>query len=125
MIDGEQLDTAGPNQVSATIAQSRNVDLTRLLQCDDSGGAHASSGGLILAFVNDGPIGLGKGFDHGDAGIFVCGQSIVDHAGNDFGGHAAGTFAHLLAAHAVGNEKQLVVLVDDEAVFVVRPQPLG
>ena len=73
----------------------------------------------------DGFIGFGHGPLHGLAGIIIRGQALLHDPRDDLRGQAARLFAAVLPAHAVGHEKKVVGAVDDVAVFVVLPDPLG
>ena len=58
-------------------------------------------------------------------GVDLAVEAVFQDARNDLGGQLAGTFAALLTAHAVGDEKQFVGGVRDETVLVIGPFPLG
>src|SRR5439155_23033956 len=91
----------------------------------DSGGANPSSYRLGSAGIDDVFIGFGHDPLHGLAGIIIRGQALLHDPRDDPRGQAARLFAAVLPAHAVGHEKKVGGAVDDVAVFVVLPGPLG
>ena len=54
-------------------------------------------------------------------GVVAGGQPIMQDARNDVRRHAAGLFAAILTAHAVGDKEDAAVRVGHVAVFIVRP----
>ena len=69
-------------------------------------------------------IGLGKGGLNGLIGGIVC-KTILQHARHNLRGEAAGLLPGVLAAHAVGDEEDIMVRVGHETIFVIGSQSLS
>jgi hypothetical protein len=95
-----------------------------LLNGQDRGRAHAATGGLTQAGIDDGPIRFCQGILNGATGIFLGGEPILENARNDLCRQAARLLATILAAHPVGDQKDLTLGIGDEAILVVWSEPL-
>lgn len=52
--------------------------------------------------------------------LFLSSQARTNLAGNDVRCQPRGFFTFVLTSHAIGNEKNVTVWIDDEAILVVR-----
>jgi hypothetical protein len=125
VIDGKLFDAVAANEISATVAESRDVNAIVLPQCEDGGCAHTPTRGLMAARVKDGAIGFQQRLHHRLARIDVRIESDLHGARNNIHRHAARFFAVFLTTHAVGHQENVLRRVGNITILVIGSQPLS
>ena len=108
----------------------RDGDAVVVEQGGDHGGAHAFAFGLRARGLVDDLVGAGDGITQHDRGArqtraaidgaeVLARQAFADQVGDGLDGDAAGDFAGVIAAHAIGKHQEPHVRIGGNGVFVV------
>ena len=108
MIDGELFHAVAADEVGPAVAQSGDINLIVFLHGENGGGSHAAASTLIGPGGDNGLVRFREG---GLNGVIdgILSETILQHARDDLGGETAGFFAGILTAHAVGDEKHIML----------------
>lgn len=124
VVGGDALDFSVSNQIGAAVAQVGEIHAPTAAQTQDDRGSHALRVGVGIAFVKDQIVGGQNGASDRLAN-FARLREVVREMGqfsrDDVDGELAGSLPRGLPPHAVGDDEERNVSIDEDAVLVVFP----
>jgi len=131
VVAGELRERIGAQAVAARIAHMPDQGARALENTHDQGGAHAGVLRVGVGGVEDGAVGVVGADFHGALEFAHIGfVAAIGHPAAEFGldeggGHGAGDFARVVAAHAIGEHGNVVLGFQRHSVLVVVPHAAG
>src|ERR1035438_10370809 len=116
LIVGDDVQAAGIDQIGSAVAHAGDGELLFQVEGGHQGSAHTFQTGVVMSRFEHPPVGLLDGVDQ-HLGIALWGQT--DDFGHRFHGDARGMLARLGATHAVGEDIEPALGVDEAVILII------